>query len=316
MMLSHGLGDEQVKKAWQPFLDWVKAASSDYSFKGLKAFGTLPARHMWDPQWLMLHWPEIAFPNPNGNPLIGALDWGLDHLIPNPFVTFDEHPGAGPDRPWWKGNTGECGWFIWAYQSLWLPSSLLEPDPQERLADAFFAASRHSGFSLHFNKGLGGAPPDAIARARDTATNPAVLDAFALVITGDGQGPAYPGIAGHEPQVEDGRTAAEATELCMNQLRKGRAERRRVREREQLLRERLPAIVLGRQLPATPRDKEEIRSRRVVLRAQRRRLGAVEPRRIHETVSAITASPRCCTRFRLTRSAGEPVCGELLILGK
>jgi len=83
----------------------------------------------------------------------------------------------------------------------------------------FFAASRHSGFSLHFNKGLGGAPPDAIARARDTATNPAVLDAFALVITGDGQGPAYPGIAGHEPQVEDGRTAAEATELCINQLR-------------------------------------------------------------------------------------------------
>ena len=37
--------------------------------------------------------------------------------------------------------------------------------------------------SLHFNKGLAGAPAEAIAAARDTATNPAVLDAFALAIS-------------------------------------------------------------------------------------------------------------------------------------
>ena len=54
----------------------------------------------------------------------------------------------------------------------------------ESLGDALFAASRHWGVSLHVNKGLAGAPADAIAAARDTAINPAVLDAFALVISG------------------------------------------------------------------------------------------------------------------------------------
>ena len=43
------------------------------------------------------------------------------------------------------------------------------------LADALFAASRHWGVSLHVNKGLAGAPAEAIvAAARDTAMNPAV----------------------------------------------------------------------------------------------------------------------------------------------
>ncbi len=49
-----------------------------------------------------------------------------------------------------------------------------------------FDASRHWEVELHFNKGLAGAPADAIAAARDTATNPAVLDAFALAIIANG----------------------------------------------------------------------------------------------------------------------------------
>jgi hypothetical protein len=82
---------------------------------------------------------------------------------------------------------------------------------------------------LHFNKGLAGALPDAIARTKDTATNPAVLTAFALAIVGDAQGPAiaksgergfaYPGIPGHEPSVAAARKAAQRADLCMSQLR-------------------------------------------------------------------------------------------------
>ena len=53
--------------------------------------------------------------------------------------------------------------------------------------------------SLHFNKGLAGAPAEEIAAARDTAMNPAVLDAFALAICAGGGPPAFPGIKGHEP---------------------------------------------------------------------------------------------------------------------
>jgi hypothetical protein len=100
-----------------------------------------------------------------------------------------------------------------------MPVSLLENDAQDRLADALFAASRHAWFELHFNKGLAGAPPEAIERAKDTATNPAVLTAFALAIVGNAQGPAYPGIPGHEPSVDDGRKAAARVHECMEQLR-------------------------------------------------------------------------------------------------
>ena len=121
-----------------------------------------------------------------------------------PVFDFDNRPGAGPNNAWWKGDGGQVAWFIWGFESLWLPASLLENDAQQRLADALFASSRYSGVELHFNKGLAGAPPDAIAAAKDTATNPAVLTAFALAIAGDGQGPAYPGIPGHEPSVAAG----------------------------------------------------------------------------------------------------------------
>jgi Berberine and berberine like len=38
--------------------------------------------------------------------------------------------------------------------------------------------------------------------------NPAVLDSFALAITGDNQQPAYPGVAGYEPDLAEGRVEA------------------------------------------------------------------------------------------------------------
>lgn len=104
-------------------------------------------------------------------------------------------------------------------QRLWLPASLLEENAQPRLAEELFASSRYSSVGLHFNKGLAGAPPDALAAAKDTAMNPAVLTAFALAIVADGQGPAYPGIPGHEPSVATGRKAAERIDRCMDQLR-------------------------------------------------------------------------------------------------
>ncbi len=49
--------------------------------------------------------------------------------------------------------------------------------------------------------------------------NPAVLTAFALAISADGQGPAYPGIPGHEPDVAAGRRGADRVHRCMHELR-------------------------------------------------------------------------------------------------
>ena len=73
--------------------------------------------------------------------------------------------------------------------------------------------------ALHFNKGLAGAPAEAIEAARDTATNPAVLDAFALAISAAEGPPAYPGIAGHEPDLASARRQAEAVGRAMQELR-------------------------------------------------------------------------------------------------
>lgn len=49
--------------------------------------------------------------------------------------------------------------------------------------------------------------------------NPSVLSAFALAIVADGEGPAYPGIAGHEPSDAEGRKAAKRLDQCIDQLR-------------------------------------------------------------------------------------------------
>ncbi|MGH7934847.1 MAG: FAD-dependent oxidoreductase [Candidatus Binataceae bacterium] len=217
-MLSQGLDTAQAKRVWQPFLDWVARSPHEYSFDGRVVIASIPARHFWDVQWWKEHWPEIAFPR-NGYPLHALLDDALVHLMRQPAFDFDNRPGAGPNNAWWKADAGQVGWFMWGFESLWLPASLLENNTQQRLADALFASSRFSGVELHFNKGLAGAPPDAIAGAKDTAMNPAVLAAFALVIAGAGQGPAYPGIPGHEPSVVKGRKAAERIDRSMSQLR-------------------------------------------------------------------------------------------------
>ena len=83
-----------------------------------------------------------------------------------------------------------------------------------------FAASRHWGVSLHFNKGLAGASAEDIAAAKDTATNPAVLDAFALAIIASLGPPAFPDIRGHEPDLAAGRQHARRVNQSMDELLK------------------------------------------------------------------------------------------------
>src|SRR4029077_11235175 len=99
-----------------------------------------------------------------------------------------------------------------------LPASLLRESQRERLADALFASSRQWQMALHFNKGRAGAPDEALAAARDTAMNPAVLDAFALAIIGAEGPPAFPGIAGHEPDLARARRDAGAIDRAMKSL--------------------------------------------------------------------------------------------------
>jgi hypothetical protein len=46
-----------------------------------------------------------------------------------------------------------------------------------------------------------------------------VCEAFALAIIAGGEGPAYPGIAGHEPNVPSARQRAAAIEQAMKEVR-------------------------------------------------------------------------------------------------
>jgi hypothetical protein len=218
-MVSYGLDTAQSKKVWQPFLDWVARSPHDYSLEGRLIIASMPARHWWDVAWWKERWPELIFPNPNSSHLIAWFDDALTYLHEQPLFDSDARPGADPNNVWWQGDGGQVGWFIWGFESMWLPASLIEGDAQESLANALFAGSRYHEIELHFNKGLAGAPLEAIAAASDTATNPAVLSAFALAIVADAQGSAYPGVRGHEPNVAAGRKSREQIHQCMNELR-------------------------------------------------------------------------------------------------
>ncbi len=152
----------------------------------------MPAQHWWDVQWSRRH--------------------GRDAFV------VDPRAGASPGNAWWSGDGGQVGWFVYGFGSLWLPQTLLGDEQRDRLCDALFVASRRAEVELHFNKGLAGAPPETLVAGRDTATNPAVLDAFALAIVADGQGPAFPDTPGHEPNVTTGRASAANIHASVNAL--------------------------------------------------------------------------------------------------
>ncbi len=192
-MVCQGLDTAETRKVWQPILDFAEHSPQKYTLSGDQVIGSMPARAWWDVDWRKQHHQQV--------------------------FNSDSRPGASPNNVWWTGDGGQVSWFIWAYESQWLPASLLVADSQERLAVALFQGSRHTEVELHFNKGLAGGSREALERSRDTATNPAVLDAFALAIIADGQGPAYPGIPGHEPDVAGGHRAAARVHAAMNELR-------------------------------------------------------------------------------------------------
>jgi len=192
-MVSQGLDKAAAQAAWQPFLDWIAASPQDYRFGGTPVITAMPARNWWDAGYLKAHAP-------------GA-------------IVNDPRQGASSGDFSWSGDGDQIGAFWHGFESLWLPASLLAADRQGRFADALFAASRHWTVALQLNKALAGAPDAAIAAARDTATNPAVQTAFAFALCGSFGPPAYPGIAGFEPDLDAARADARAVGRAIDALR-------------------------------------------------------------------------------------------------
>jgi FAD/FMN-containing dehydrogenase len=193
-MVFQGLNRQQAESIWRPFLDWVIGAPEDFSMEREIVTLVIPARHFWDVETIRKNAPAA--------------------------IVSDDRPGAPEANFVWAGDRGQAGQVLHAYKSAWLPASLLGGAQQSRLVDALFASSRHWGVSLHFNKGLAGAPSEEIAAAQETATNPAMLNAFALAIIATGQSPAFPGIPGHEPDVAAARQHAREIGKAMDELLK------------------------------------------------------------------------------------------------
>jgi len=192
-MVFQGLDRQQAEDVWRPFFEWVAASPEDFRILSGPLVVAVPARRFWDPAFLK------GFPG---------------------IVVADDRPGAPEGNVLWAGDEGQAAQFLHGYQSACLPAALLEKEPQSRLGDALFAASRYWALALHVNKGLGGAPADEVAAAGDTAINPAVLNSFALVISAAEGPPAYPGIAGHEPDQAAARRHAAAIDNAMKEVRK------------------------------------------------------------------------------------------------
>jgi FAD/FMN-containing dehydrogenase len=191
-MVVQGLDQAGAEAAWAPFVEWVKSAPDDYSIESPIGVLVIPAQRIWD----------VDF---------------LNAQVPGVFGR-DDRPGAPSANAFWAGDQEQAGQFLHGYRSAWLPASLLGADQLDRLADALFACSRKWGFALHFNKGLAGAPAAEIAAARDTATNPDVLDAFALAIIASEGPPAFRAIAGHEPDLAMARDERRRIDLAMAEL--------------------------------------------------------------------------------------------------
>jgi FAD/FMN-containing dehydrogenase len=181
------LTEADAQRAWQPLLDWVSARPDAYTAD--VTFRTSPFDTVWDAAWWEANDPS--------------------------FIMRDPRPAQPNSQYWWSGNQGEVSQFIRTYQSRWLPIGGFDG----KLADALFAASRHYHFTLHFNKGLSGADPDAIARSRATSVNPVALDAAALLIAASTEPHAYPGLPGHEPDLVEARARAAKIDAVMNIVR-------------------------------------------------------------------------------------------------
>jgi FAD/FMN-containing dehydrogenase len=188
-MVSQGLESAEADEIWKPFRDWVNASPAEMS--SVQPLSTYAVRAQ--------SWWEVP---------------GNSAMIP------DTREGAPKYHGWWRDDQDQVGAYLHGFESLWLPASLLERAAQQRLAETLFAASRIKQVHFQMNKGLAGATPEALAASRQTATNPAVLDAFALAIIAGGEGPAFAGLPRPPVSLDAARAEAHAIDLATVELRK------------------------------------------------------------------------------------------------
>lgn len=192
-MVTLDMDDAAVVAAWKPLLDRVGVPGGSWTYAKLPDAGSGAFRGWWD----------VA----------------ARRTRKSTSMHYDDRPGAPPVQAWWAGDSDQVSAFLHGYDSVWLSKSLLDAAERPRLTDALFEASRHFDVQLHLNKGLAGGRPDALERSRDTATNPDVVDAFALAIIATGGPPAFYSLLGYPSFTESGRKSAQAIKSAAAALR-------------------------------------------------------------------------------------------------
>jgi FAD/FMN-containing dehydrogenase len=191
-MTSQGLDAEAAGRLWKPFFDWIRASPQEFTLKAELGTISRAAREWWDME--------------------------ARRRRGSTSVIFDDRPGAPVNHAWWSGDQEQVGVFLHGYDSAWLPATLLHEANRARLSDALSLGSRHTAVELHFNKGLAGAPAAVAAAALATATNPAVVDAFALAIVATGGAPRYAGLPGQSGDDAEARENARKVDRAMSAL--------------------------------------------------------------------------------------------------
>lgn len=180
-LLFHDISETMAKYTLAPLRAWMNQQQGLYSIDD--SVIVIPADKLWNEEYMTKNHPELITRNPE--------------------------KGAPKSQFWWTPNSGEVAKYWYAYQSWWLPISLFTDENAGKLAEAIYQSSRITATTLHFNKGLSGAPQDVITEGRKTATHPSAFDAAALVIIGAGSNQVYPGVKGKEPDMEKAKTEAE-----------------------------------------------------------------------------------------------------------
>ena len=117
--------------------------------------------------------------------------------------------------------------------------------------------------------------------ARDTATNPAMLDAFALAIAGAPGPPAYPSITGHEPDAAAAGADAAAVGSAMDMLRALVPDAGSYLSESDFFDARWRKSFWGPDKRTPARRQACLRCGRALLRAPRCGQRRLEPRRLH-----------------------------------
>ena len=189
-MVMQGITGPESREVWKPFFDFVKASAQDYTIV-----------------------EELRAGARSGNRVVASSMKG-GSLIHDPRAGVPKHRG------WWKGDAIRLAFSSPALIPSGSPLPCSRNESKRVWPKRFLPAAELTLLRYTSTKGLAGASAEVVSAAKQTATNPLVANAFALVIIANADKPAYPGLPGATISRENARRDAQAVDRAIAELRK------------------------------------------------------------------------------------------------